>query len=47
MDSIYNRDTTYHTYSELLLATFEVYDRMKERGIEMEYAEKEFDQKIS
>ena len=43
LDSIYNRDTTYHTYSELLLATFEVYDRMKERGIEVEYAEKEFD----
>ncbi len=39
---IYERDTTYHTYSELLMATFEVYDRMKERNISIEY-EKEFD----
>lgn len=39
---IYDRDTTWHTYSELLMATFEVYDRMKERNITVEY-EKEFD----
>ena len=43
LDTIYNRDTTYHTYFELLMATFEVYDRMVERGIYVEYAEKEFD----
>lgn len=43
LDAIYSRDTTYHTYSELLLSTFEVYDRMVERGIEVEYAEEEFD----
>ncbi len=43
LDRIYNRDTTYHTYFELLMATFEVYDRMVERGIHVQYAEKEFD----
>lgn len=43
LDTIYNRDTTYHTYFELLMATFEVYDRMVERGIEVKYAQTEFD----
>lgn len=43
LDTIYNRDTTYHTYFELLMATFELYDRMVERGIYVEYAETEFD----
>ena len=42
LETIYERDTTYHTYSELLMAAFETYDRMKERGIEVEY-EKKFD----
>lgn len=42
LDIIYPRDTTYHTYLELLMATFEVYDRMVERGIEVEYANSEF-----
>ncbi len=37
LDEIYNRDTTYHTYLELLMATFEVYDRMLERQIITEY----------
>ena len=27
------RDTTYHTYLELLMATFEVYDRMQKNNI--------------
>lgn len=43
LDLIYNRDTTYHTYFELLMATFELYDRMIERGIDVPYANKEFD----
>lgn len=30
---IKDRDTTYHTYLELLMATFEVYDRATEHGI--------------
>ncbi len=30
---IYERDTTYHTYLEMLMATFEVYDRAVEHGI--------------
>lgn len=33
---IYERDTTYHTYLELLMATFEVYDRAVEHGIAVE-----------
>lgn len=32
LQEIYERDTTYHTYLELLMATFEVYDRMMEQG---------------
>jgi len=31
--AIRDRDTTYHTYLELLMATFEVYDRMQAKGI--------------
>lgn len=34
LQSIAERDTTYHTYLELLMATFEVYDRMRENGYE-------------
>lgn len=32
LETIYNRDTTYHTYLELLMATFETYCRMTEHG---------------
>ncbi|WP_286082069.1 glycosyl hydrolase family 88 [Parablautia intestinalis] len=32
LEEIKNRDTTYHTYLELLMATFEIYDRMVENG---------------
>ncbi len=32
LKEIRNRDTTYHTYLELLMATFELYDRMMENG---------------
>ena len=39
---IYERDTTYHTYSELLMATFEIYGRMKEKNIKVVY-EEQFD----
>lgn len=34
VQDIYERDTTYHTYLELLMATFELYDRMIENGME-------------
>ena len=34
LEAIYERDTTYHTYLEMLMATFEVYDRMMEQGVE-------------
>lgn len=33
---IYERDTTYHTYLELLMSTFELYDRLMERGAGVE-----------
>lgn len=33
---IYERDTTYHTYLELLMAAFETYDRAVEHGIAVE-----------
>lgn len=36
LQEIRDRDTTYHTYLELLMATFEVYDRMIENGINVE-----------
>lgn len=32
LEEIAQRDTTYHTYLELLMATFEVYDRMLAQG---------------
>lgn len=34
LKAIAERDTTYHTYLELLMATFEVYDRMMENGLD-------------
>lgn len=43
LDRIYNRDTTYHTYFELLMSTFEIYDRMIERGIHVDYLDSGFD----
>lgn len=43
LDRIYYRDTTYHTYFELLMSTFEVYERIIERGIELEYLDNSFD----
>ena len=43
LDTIYNRDTTYHTYFELLMSTFELYDRMIERGIHVDYLDNGFD----
>ena len=43
LETIYTRDTTYHTYFELLMATFELYDRMIDRGIDVSYAKNGFD----
>lgn len=37
LESIYNKDITYHTYLELLMAAFSMYDRMMERGIQVPY----------
>lgn len=36
LEEIRKRDTTYHTYLELLMATFEVYTRMVENGLHVE-----------
>lgn len=36
LETIYQRDTTYHTYLELLMASFELYDRMTENGIRVD-----------
>ncbi len=36
MEKIHNQKTTYHTYMELLMAGFEMYDRMVEEGIRCE-----------
>ncbi len=43
LDRIYYRDTTYHTYFELLMSTFELYDRMIENGIHVDYLDNGFD----
>ena len=37
LEEIRERDTTYHTYQELLMATFELYDRMITEEISTEY----------
>lgn len=36
LEKIYSRDTTYHTYLELLMETFELYDRMNDMGAVVE-----------
>lgn len=40
LDKIYFRGTSYHTYMELLMATFELYDRMVENNIMVDYMDK-------
>ena len=42
LDAIRDRDTTYYTYLELLMATFELYMRAQERGIHVDYLEDGF-----
>ncbi|NMC28163.1 MAG: glycosyl hydrolase family 88 [Syntrophomonadaceae bacterium] len=37
LDKIYNQETSYHTYLELLMATFELYDRVKRDNIQVKY----------
>lgn len=36
LQAIYHRDTTYHTYLELLMASYELYHRIYEEGIPVE-----------
>lgn len=40
LKKIYHRETTYHTYLELLTVTFELYCRIKEQGLSVSYLEK-------
>ena len=42
LKEIKDRDTTYHTYLEMLMASFQLYDRMVTEGISSEYLENEF-----
>lgn len=42
LDSIYNQQTTYHTFLELLMASFDLYDRIIENDIKVSYLD-EFD----
>ncbi len=42
LDAIYERDTSYHTYLELLMASFNLYDRIIENDIKVDYM-KNFD----
>lgn len=44
LDKIYNQDTSFHTYMELLMITFVLYDRIKTNGVPLEILNKEFDQ---
>jgi hypothetical protein len=44
LDKIYYRVTSYHTYMELLMETFELYDRIVENNIQVDYLE-EFEAK--
>lgn len=39
LNAIYNRDTSYHTYLELLMASFNLYDRILENNIQVDYME--------
>jgi hypothetical protein len=39
LDKIYYRVTSYHTYMELLMETFELYDRIVENNIQVDYME--------
>jgi hypothetical protein len=39
LDKIYYRVTSYHTYMELLMETFELYDRIVENNIQVDYLE--------
>ena len=43
LERIYNQKTSYHTYLELLMVTFELYERIIENDIQVEYL-KEFDE---
>ncbi len=44
LDRIYNQDTSYHTYMELLMSTFCLYERIIENNISVSYM-KQFDVK--
>ncbi|SMP56568.1 glycosyl hydrolase family 88 [Anoxynatronum buryatiense] len=37
LNAIYHRDTSYHTYLELLMASFDLYHRIKENNLQVDY----------
>lgn len=40
LNKIFNQDTTFHTFLELLMAAFELYERIKEKGLSASYMKK-------
>lgn len=40
LERIYNQDTSYHTYMELLMSTFRLYERIVDNNIEVSYMKK-------
>ncbi len=40
LNKIFNQDTTFHTFLELLMAAFELYERIKENGLSASYMKK-------
>src|SRR5665648_737961 len=43
LEKIYHQDTSFHTYMEMLMITFELYDRMKSSHVKSDYSENHFD----
>jgi len=44
LEKIYHQDTSFHTYMEMLMITFVMYDRMKEKGIASDYLKNDFNE---
>jgi len=45
LDRIYNQDTSFHTYMEMVMVTFEMLDRILTNNIKLDYLTSQFDQK--
>ena len=44
LDRIYNRDTSFHTYMEMLMITFELLTRIKDMNLNISYLKESFDE---